>query len=59
MKKAYETQIRLSDEMVEYVRKVAQETGASMNAVMCILMADGKRLREAAIAVTLQIADLQ
>lgn len=51
MKTHEASQIRLPTTVFNEVRAIALETGASQNSVLCILIGDGLRMRNAPITV--------
>ena len=48
------TQIRLAEDLYAYVQSEADRLGVSMNAVMNMLMDEGRRLRKARIILRLE-----
>lgn len=49
------SQIRLPESVFEQIRKIATETGASQNSVLCMLISDGLRIRNAPISIDVKV----
>ena len=45
------TQVRLGDELADYINRESERIGISKNSMMLVLMEDGRKFREASLAV--------